>query len=109
MRAALFLAGRAEVAVDAVLGDVQLAADKPPRVGGLPVQYPLKRFAPEQVLLRLPAPKIFRGGDRFAVETIVLAALGKIGLSLEAGGRVELAPRFLEGDEFSGGGHEAKG
>ena len=68
---ALVLRRRAEVAVEAVLRHIQLAAHKPLRVGELPVQHRLPRRVPEQQLLRLRRPEPLgvglSGGIEFAI------------------------------------------
>jgi hypothetical protein len=79
----------AEVAVEAVLGNVQFAADEPFRVWRLPIEDFFEGLAPNEVLLGLPVPEFFWAIDRFIIEPFVSGITPKIGLGFELGRRPE--------------------
>ena len=81
----LVFPGRAEVAVDAIFGDIQFAADKPLRMRRLPIENLFKRLAPNQLLVGLPAPESFWGVDRLRIKLLVSGFAPKICLGFELG------------------------
>jgi len=85
----LVLARGAEVAIEAVLGDIQFPAEKPLGMRRLPLQDLFERLPPDQVLLGLPAPELFWAIDRLRVELLVGGIAPKIRLGFELGRRPE--------------------
>ena len=85
----LVFTGRAQVSIDAILRDIQLPADEPFRVRGLPIQDLFVGLAPNDVFLRLPIPELFWGVDRLGVEPFVSGIAPKISLGFELGRRPE--------------------
>ena len=85
----LILAGSAEVAVEAIFGDVEFAADEPLRVGRLPIEDFFEGLAPDELLRGLSAPEFFWGVDRLRVEPFVSGLTPKIRLGFELGRRPE--------------------
>ena len=75
-----------DVPVDAVVGDVQLAAEEPLRVGKLPLEQLVERFEPGDALAAFPLPE---GLPAFVVDARLRVCLGG-----EFGGRWE--PPLLE-------------
>ena len=86
----LVLAVGAEVAVEAVLGDVELAAGEPLRVRRIPLEGLFERLAPDEMLLGLTGPELFWAIDRLGVELLVQGLAPKICLGFELGRRPEL-------------------
>ena len=84
------VAARREVAVEAVFGDVELAAGEPLRVRRVPFQRLFERLAPDEMLLGLTGPELFWAIDRLGVELLVQSLAPKICLGFELGRRPEL-------------------
>ena len=81
----LVLAGGAEVAVEAVFGNVEFAADEPLRVRWLPIEDFLEWLAPDELLGGLSAPEFFWGVDRLRVQPLIGGIAPKICLGFELG------------------------
>jgi hypothetical protein len=81
----LVFPSRAEVTVETVFGDIELTADKPLRVRGLPIEDFFERFAPDKLLVGLPAPEFFWGVDRLRIKLLVSGFAPKICLGFELG------------------------
>ena len=79
----LVFTGGAEVAVEAVLGDVQLAAGEPLRVGCVPLEDLLERLAPYEQLFGLALPEFFWGVDRFVIQLLISGITPKVCLALK--------------------------
>ena len=79
----------AQVTVDAIFGHVEFTADKPLRVGGLPIEDFLEGFSPDKLLFGLSTPEFFWAIDRFIIEPFVGGLTPKIGLGFELGRRPE--------------------
>ena len=80
---------RLDVAVHAVVGDVELAAHEPLGVGCLPLKHLFEGLAPDELLVCLPGPEFFWGVDRLGVESFVSGITPKISLGFELGRRPE--------------------
>ena len=81
----LVLSGGAEVAVEAVFGNVEFAADEPLRVRWLPIEDFLEWLAPDELLGGLSAPEFFWGVDRLRVQPLIGGIAPKICLGFELG------------------------
>jgi hypothetical protein len=77
------------VAVEAILGNIQLAAHEPLGVRRLPVEDLFKGLSPHQLLAGLSRPEFFWGVDRLGVEPFVRRITPKISLGFELGRRPE--------------------
>jgi hypothetical protein len=75
------------VAVHTVLGDVELAAKEPLRVGQFPRKHLLERAPPRQQLLGLATPKLLWSIDRLRVEPFIGGETPKLRLALKLGRR----------------------
>jgi len=85
----LVFARGAQVTVDAIFGHVEFTADKPLRVGGLPIEDFLEGFSPDKLLFGLSTPEFFWAIDRFIIEPFVSGFTPKISLGFELGRRPE--------------------
>src|SRR5580704_1543510 len=81
-------ARRVNVAVEAVIGEIDLAADEPLRPREIPVENFVPLFEPMQ-LAGDAAPEFVGFGDRFLVEVFVFLAALNMGTAAEFGGRLE--------------------
>ena len=85
----LVFARGAQVTVDAIFGHVEFTADKPFRVGRLPIEDFLEGFSPDKLLFGLSTPEFFWAIDRFIIEPFVGGFTPKISLGFELGRRPE--------------------
>jgi hypothetical protein len=81
----LVFASRAEVAVEAIFGDIQLAAHKPLGMRGFPLENLPEGLAPDDMLFGLFGPKFVWSVDRLGVEPTVNREAAKVCLALELG------------------------
>ena len=63
---------RAQVPVEAVVADIELAADEPLRVGLLPFQRPGPALEPDELGFGLPAPELLGRLDGLAIQFAIL-------------------------------------
>src|SRR5580692_12586467 len=95
------LARRINMAVEAVVGKIDLAADEPPG----PRQIPLEDFVPLLEPMQLAgdtAPEFAGFGDRFVVEVFVFIAALNMSTAAEFGGRLEAALLLKNGIDAAG-------
>src|SRR5450631_1347574 len=92
----LILAPGGDVPVEAVVREIDLAADKPFRPGAIPFQNFVPLLEPVQ-LSGNARPELVRVVDRFLVETLVLFEALDVGVLAELRGRIELALLVQDG------------
>ena len=80
-------AGGAQVPVEAVVADIELAADEPLGIRLLPFQRPGPALEPDQFRFGLPAPELLGRLDGFAIELAILGQRFEVGLAGEVLGR----------------------
>src|SRR5262249_34267844 len=66
------IAARAEVSIQAVVREVRLTLDEPPRMGWLPFEYGLERLLPVDLFSAARAPELLRILFRFFVKAAIV-------------------------------------
>ena len=95
------LAPGGDVAIEAVVGEVDLAADKPFRPRAIPFENLVPLLEPVQ-FAGDPRPEFVRVVDRFLVEALVFFEALDVGLLAEFRGRFELALLVQDGIDIGG-------
>jgi hypothetical protein len=83
----LVSAGGTEVPIEAVVADIELAANEPLGIRLLPFKCFGPALEPDQFLFGLPAPELLGGLDGLAIEPAILAERFDVGLAGEVLGR----------------------